>query len=436
MVVDWRMPGMDGLELVKKLKLNEDVDVPSVLMVTAFGVDTVREAAKNKLVDAYLLKPINPSTLFDSLNTILYLGEKRKLNKTREKEVLDNYRTWLNGVKVLLVEDNEINMELAIELLQDVGIEVDTAENGLIAVQKVQENSYDLVLMDIQMPELDGLSATRQIRSDKRFESLPILAMTAHAMKGEREKSINAGMNDHITKPIDPHVLYSSVIRFVKGEIIEQTSSETNGDVTNQIGFSIEGLDTNEGVARVAGKIATYEKLLGSFVTNYFDFPSKCKSLLNENNFTELAHLLHSVAGVSGNIGANTLYIKIREASVKCKEVNEIDATAMAQLSRDLEVIYSEFDLLIANVKKHLDGYSTTNAVKKEISPSHWTECMNQIVLLAKDNDVDSAALCDELLVNYQLDEHIVPHLIKVKEALNNFDFDIAIEIINKEIQK
>jgi CheY-like chemotaxis protein len=290
--------------------------------------------------------------------------------------------------------------------------------------------------MDIQMPELDGLSATRQIRSDKRFESLPILAMTAHAMKGEREKSINAGMNDHITKPIDPHVLYSSVIRFVKGEIIEQTSSETNGDVTNQIGFSIEGLDTNEGVARVAGKIATYEKLLGSFVTNYFDFPSKCKSLLNENNFTELAHLLHSVAGVSGNIGANTLYIKIREASVKCKEVNEIDATAMAQLSRDLEVIYSEFDLLIANVKKHLDGYSTTNAVKKEISPSHWTECMNQIVLLAKDNDVDSAALCDELLVNYQLDEHIVPHLIKVKEALNNFDFDIAIEIINKEIQK
>ncbi len=169
MVVDWRMPGMDGLELVKNLRSREGEDVPSVLMVTAFGVETVREAAKNKTVDGYLLKPINPSTLFDSLNTILYLGEKRKLNKTKEKEVIDNYRDHLKGVKVLLVEDNEINMELAIELLSDVGIEVDTASNGLIGVQKINENKYDLVLMDIQMPELDGLSATREIRRQEKF---------------------------------------------------------------------------------------------------------------------------------------------------------------------------------------------------------------------------------------------------------------------------
>lgn len=188
LVVDWRMPGMDGLQLVAELRKKEGQVVPSVLMVTAFGVDTVRQAAKEKLIDGFLLKPINPSILYDTINSILHLGEKRVLDKSKDINVIENYRAALKDSKVLLVEDNDINLELAIELLRDVGIEPDFARNGREGWDKVKENTYDCVLMDIQMPEMDGLTATRKIREEERFDKLPILAMTAHAMKGEREK--------------------------------------------------------------------------------------------------------------------------------------------------------------------------------------------------------------------------------------------------------
>ncbi len=432
MVVDWRMPGMDGLELVKNLRSREGEDVPSVLMVTAFGVETVREAAKNKTVDGYLLKPINPSTLFDSLNTILYLGEKRKLNKTKEKEVIDNYRDHLKGVKVLLVEDNEINMELAIELLSDVGIEVDTASNGLIGVQKINENKYDLVLMDIQMPELDGLSATREIRRQEKFASLPILAMTAHAMKGEYEKSIAAGMNDHITKPIDPHVLYTSIIKFTKGVNFERTKTEDAQSSSVESPFIINGLDVNQGIARVAGKISSYEKLLANFVSSYADFSVKCESLVKEKNSHELSAYLHTVAGVSGNIGANAIYTKIREASVISKECAEKNSALNDEFVKELIAIGSEFDLLIKEINAHTNVSSETLTDKEEISPEKWREIVDQIVLLAEENDVDSAALCEELITKYTLDKETKDSLIKAKDSLNNFDFDDAIEIINQ----
>jgi len=435
MVVDWRMPGMDGLELVKNLRSREGEDVPSVLMVTAFGVETVREAAKNKTVDGYLLKPINPSTLFDSLNTILYLGEKRKLNKTKEKEVIDNYRDHLKGVKVLLVEDNEINMELAIELLSDVGIEVDTASNGLIGVQKINENKYDLVLMDIQMPELDGLSATREIRRQEKFASLPILAMTAHAMKGEYEKSIAAGMNDHITKPIDPHVLYTSIIKFTKGVNFERTKTEDAQSSSVESPFIINGLDVNQGIARVAGKISSYEKLLANFVSSYADFSVKCESLVKEKNSHELSAYLHTVAGVSGNIGANAIYTKIREASVISKECAEKNSALNDEFVKELIAIGSEFDLLIKEISAHTNVSSETLTDKEEISPEKWREIVDQIVLLAEENDVDSAALCEELITKYTLDKETKDSLIKAKDSLNNFDFDDAIEII-KQINK
>ena len=435
MVVDWRMPGMDGLELVKNLRSREGEDVPSVLMVTAFGVETVREAAKNKTVDGYLLKPINPSTLFDSLNTILYLGEKRKLNKTKEKEVIDNYRDHLKGVKVLLVEDNEINMELAIELLSDVGIEVDTASNGLIGVQKINENKYDLVLMDIQMPELDGLSATREIRRQEKFASLPILAMTAHAMKGEYEKSIAAGMNDHITKPIDPHVLYTSIIKFTKGVNFERTKTEDAQSSSVESPFIINGLDVNQGIARVAGKISSYEKLLTNFVSSYADFSVKCESLVKEKNSHELSAYLHTVAGVSGNIGANAIYTKIREASVISKECAEKNSALNDEFVKELIAIGSEFDLLIKEINAHTNVSSETLTDKEEISPEKWREIVDQIVLLAEENDVDSAALCEELITKYTLDKETKDSLIKAKDSLNNFDFDDAIEII-KQINK
>ncbi|MEY3835194.1 MAG: hypothetical protein RI989_622, partial [Bacteroidota bacterium] len=283
MVVDWRMPGMDGLQLVAELRKKEGHSVPSVLMVTAFGVDTVRQAAKEKLIDGYLLKPINPSILYDTINSILHLGEKRVLDKSKDVDVIENYRAALKDSKVLLVEDNDINLELAIELLRDVGIEPDFARNGLEGWEKVKENTYDCVLMDIQMPEMDGLTATRKIREDERHRSLPILAMTAHAMKGEREKSLSAGMNDHITKPIDPHILYNALIKYIKGEDSAKSAAsfaEQNTTADGDAPFHIEGVDVVNGLKRVAGKQDLYFKLLKTFVDNYSGATSKAQKMV------------------------------------------------------------------------------------------------------------------------------------------------------------
>jgi CheY-like chemotaxis protein len=326
-------------------------------------------------------------------------------------------------------------MELAIELLSDVGIEVDTASNGLIGVQKINENKYDLVLMDIQMPELDGLSATREIRRQEKFASLPILAMTAHAMKGEYEKSIAAGMNDHITKPIDPHVLYTSIIKFTKGVNFERTKTEDAQSSSVESPFIINGLDVNQGIARVAGKISSYEKLLTNFVSSYSDFSVKCDALVKEKNSHELSAYLHTVAGVSGNIGANAIYTKIREASVISKECAEKNSALNDEFVKELIAIGSEFDLLIKEINAHTNVSSETLTDKEEISPEKWREIVDQIVLLAEENDVDSAALCEELITKYTLDKETKDSLIKAKDSLNNFDFDDAIEII-KQINK
>ena len=214
MVVDWRMPGMDGLQLVNNIKALKGNHTPSVVMVTAFGVDMVREVAGQKLIDAYMLKPVNQSSLFETISHILYKDTVVSTSKEELALSVESFRNVLSGTKVLVVEDNEINMELSLDLLADVGITADFATNGLEAIDKVSRHAYELVLMDIQMPYMDGLTATREIRKKPECERLPILAMTAHAMKGEREKSLEAGMNDHITKPIDPMLLYAAICKF------------------------------------------------------------------------------------------------------------------------------------------------------------------------------------------------------------------------------
>jgi CheY-like chemotaxis protein len=307
LVVDWQMPGMDGLELVNELKKQHEGEMPAVLMVTAYGLDTVRKAARDNEVDGLIIKPVNPSALFDSVNKILQLGHKKvaahKLNKQNDT----NHKSVLQGKRILLVEDNEINMELAMELLKDVGVLYDCAWNGEEAIEKLKESNFDLVLMDIQMPLMDGLTASRKIREELNIKDLPVLAMTAHAMKGEREKSLAAGMNDHITKPIDPEFLYITLRKFLAPESINnqlQTNIPDKAILDPGVNsIKIDGINTNTGIRRAAGKEEVYLKLLKTFVENYGNFKAKADQLLAQNRLDETGMLLHTLAGVSGNIG-------------------------------------------------------------------------------------------------------------------------------------
>jgi len=215
--VDWQMPKLDGLETCKRLLALTDMP-PHLVMVTAYGREEVLKKAEETGIENVLVKPVTSSTLFDTALSVLSADSEISGDFVTAAS-LDTART--RGVRVVLVEDNEINQEVAIGQLEDAEIAVDLAENGEIAVRMVRNKDYDLVLMDMQMPVMDGVEATRVIRADPRFNSLPIIAMTANAMAADRDRCLEAGMNDHIAKPIDPEQLFRVLLRWTEDRGIE-----------------------------------------------------------------------------------------------------------------------------------------------------------------------------------------------------------------------
>lgn len=217
--VDWQMPKLDGIETSRRI-----IDLPSpphLVMVTAYGREEVLRRAEESGIESVLVKPVTSSTLFETTLAVLQTSDSSP-DIAPSTALLDVNLT--RGARVLLVEDNEINQEVALGQLEDAEVEVDVAENGEMAVRMVQSNPYDLVLMDMQMPVMDGIEATRVIRSDPRFKNLPIIAMTANAMAADRDKCLDAGMNDHIPKPIDPQELFRVLSQWTHGRKADATS--------------------------------------------------------------------------------------------------------------------------------------------------------------------------------------------------------------------
>jgi two-component system sensor histidine kinase/response regulator len=211
--VDWQMPKLDGIETCKRLQAIPGLDVaPHLVMVTAYGREEVLRQAEDSGIENVLVKPVTSSTLFDTTLSILH----SEAGLPGEAPIVPSLDVGsARGARVLLVEDNEINQEVAIGQLEDAEFIVDLAENGEIALRMVEEGDYDVVLMDMQMPVMDGVEATRAIRADQRFRNLPIIAMTANAMDADRDRCLEAGMNDHIAKPIDPEQLFQVLLRWI-----------------------------------------------------------------------------------------------------------------------------------------------------------------------------------------------------------------------------
>ena len=290
--MDWRMPGMDGLQASRYIKSDETLKhQPAIVLVTAFGREDVREEAERLQLDGFLLKPVTRSMIVDTLVNVF--AEDRG---TADNAADGEQDTRLRGARLLLVEDNEINQQIAIELLGNAGATVTVANNGREAFETVSKSaegtSFHVVLMDLQMPEMDGYQATTKIRADSRFANLPIVAMTAHATIDERQRCLAAGMNDHISKPIDPVGLLETVGRYYRatdtGPVV---SSETT-------------LDTKAGLSRVAGNEALYQKLLRQFAEQQATAGEQIRDALQRNETTLAERLAHTLKGVAGNIGA------------------------------------------------------------------------------------------------------------------------------------
>ena len=215
-LIDWKMPDMDGVETSNRIhQIVSPAKLPVIIMATAYNRDDVLDQARQSGIRNVMTKPLSPSTMLNVLVDLFGRGlpeKNSKLKKAHEMAMVKEF----TGAHILLVEDNEVNQLVASRILKNAGLVVEIANNGREAVDMVRATSYDLVLMDIQMPEMDGITATRKIREIPGVQDLPIVAMTAHAMSGDREQSLRAGMNDHINKPINLQELFSVLAKWLK----------------------------------------------------------------------------------------------------------------------------------------------------------------------------------------------------------------------------
>ncbi|MBU1247665.1 MAG: response regulator, partial [Proteobacteria bacterium] len=336
-LLDRMLPEMDGFEVAQKIRchalIGKKAIPPKIILITMYDREGTTPALDDDTggIDGYLLKPISSSGLFTAIT-----------------EVFDHYHTLipdstegargskspdlkgLAGARILLVEDNEINQMFAVALLNIFEFQVDVAANGRIAVQQLKENIsdshsiYDAVLMDIEMPVMDGYTATRIIREDPLFKSLPIIAMTAHALKGIEGKCLEAGMNDYISKPIDEQLLCETLAKHIQPhsrEVVSQPSPEQTitPDAWEEIPKDIPEINLRQALDRLGGSTGLLRNILRSFLEQFSDVEEKLNQLLTQGDMDQAERLIHAIIGTSGTIGAETLFTAARDLELQLR---------------------------------------------------------------------------------------------------------------------
>jgi two-component system, sensor histidine kinase and response regulator len=326
-VMDWRLPGMNGIEASRRIRQNVLLQpTPIIIMISAFDRHDIAPEASEVTFDKFLLKPVKEESFLDVVWSLL---DARKSAPTASPPH-SSPPPQLDGRRVLLVEDNDLNRDLATELLTDLGLTVTAATNGQAAVDSLLSQNVDLVLMDIQMPVMDGLTATTKIRADSRFAQLPIIAMTAHAMTGDYERSIAAGMNDHITKPIDPKLLTSTLLRWMPNRPAGRLPQEnTPWVVPDHLGpFHLAAA-----LKRTNNKPHLLRKLLLGFRQQYSGAVAELNALVTRENWAEAQRYVHSLKSIAATLEDSPL---ADSAAVMEKALVEGKTTGLTPLIEDL----------------------------------------------------------------------------------------------------
>lgn len=342
---DWKMPRLDGLAVVSAMQASELNAPPKFVLVTAFGREDVRQFAAGGQIDGVVIKPINQSGLMDVL--VPLFTQKPEVLSAPVPKTGDQPR-W-PGCRVLLAEDNEINQQIAIELLQSEGFVIDVANTGREALDRLLAQPvghYQAVLMDVQMPEMDGHEATIKIRQLTQFDALPILAMTAHAMLDERERCLREGMQDCITKPVDPEKLFNTLGHWLRpgamgGSTVTFQQAEAIADTPPVPEMVLEGFDTEGALARMGGRMAFYERMLGKLPKALGDNVAQLRAALLDGDRATAERMAHTALGVAGNVGAvvlaelaGTLERHLREGTETPEMIDAYDVCMQITLSR------------------------------------------------------------------------------------------------------
>ena len=426
-LMDWHMPGMDGLETSRIIKRNDRLQhIPKIVMVTAFGREDIRTKAEEIGIDSYLLKPVNSSLLYDTLVDLFGvagLEEHRSRSKKDDVHVHD-----ATGIRILLVEDNEMNQQVATELLQSAGATVTVANHGGEAVKILTESNqvppFDVVFMDLQMPEMDGFTATKLLRRDPRFQKLPIIAMTAHALVEERQRCLDAGMNDHVSKPIDPDNLFSTLMRWVRPQPKSAPESQARAKKTGDEVLlpEITGINLVDGLKRVAGNRRLYRDLLGQFADKQGDAAAQISAALKGGDQKLAERIAHTVKGVAGNIGITGVQTAAQRLEKAIREGHD-----------SVPALLDEFATTLGNQVHAIEHAMRASApaapAEAQSSPFKLEAASGaiarlRVLLEASDGDTEEAfrSLQDAVsgaVAKTQLDA--------LKASINDFDFEAAL---------
>ena len=396
---------MDGLETTRRIKQDHLLHKqPAIVLVTAFGREEAREEAEKLGIEGFLVKPVTMSTLVD---TLVMLFAPPSLEAT-QAAATDPHAGRLKGARILLAEDNEINQQIAVELLESVGAHLTVANNGQEAVARLLQSpaGFDLVLMDLQMPVMGGYEAAQKVRADARFARLPVIAMTAHATIEEKQKCLAAGMNDHISKPIDPAALFDTVGRFYKqpdaatpatgvrpspgAAMLKSSSASVKVDLSSTAAPGdgrtpdsipdIAGLDTKDGLTRLAGNRKLYLKLLRQFIEQQGPAVAQITAALAAGDAVLAERLAHTLKGVAGNIGAKSVQSAAGSLEKLIGKQANSDEMMFAK-----QALASELNPLVAALQTRLGSDESQTSVPASLpaaDPAQSREAAAQLIKL------------------------------------------------------
>jgi CheY-like chemotaxis protein len=425
--------------------------IPAIILVTAYGREEIMHQAEEVGLEGFLLKPVNPSMLFDTIMQAFgeTVPETSGIAQRREQETeaLEHIR----GANVLLVEDNEINQQVAREILEGAGLNVALAADGQEAVNAVKESNYDAVLMDVQMPVMDGYTATKEIRKwevgmgNEGNDPIPIIAMTAHAMAGDEDKSLQAGMNGHVTKPIDPDQLFATLQKWIQPSenraptqkpvvSVEPSGEDKVVSTEEELPESLPGFDLADGLKRLQGNKKLYRKLLLDFATGYYKAGIEIREALDAEDFDRAHSLVHNLKGLAGNLSATDL----QAAAVNMEKlVKGVEKTTPPV--KELKLKFSELETILNQALESVQslGVSAEENICKlsdEELADIPTELSQDIAKRIRDaaemGDVMTlTAIAEELRANSDTCEPLSKRIVQLAE---DFEFDGILKLADE----
>ncbi len=439
MLMDWKMPGMDGIATVQRLRATSLAHTPAVIMVTAYGrEDALLNAAEQGVeLSSVLTKPVTSSSLLEAIG--LTLG-KGTLIETRASERCHHYKeamAHLLGARLLLVEDNEMNQELACELLSNAGVEVVVAGDGQQAVDILaRDDRFDGVLMDCQMPVMDGYEATQLLRANPAFSGMPIIAMTANVMMSDKQRALNAGMQDHIAKPLNVGDMFATLARWIHPQEsgVQRTPAKAMTVEANMLPpinsiDSIEGIDVRAGLATTMNNLPLYRRLLSKFRTGQGNFSQLFEAACRDADVSAPARLAHTLKGTAGNIGAREVQAAAAELETACM-ANASSTLINELLTKVLQKLQPVIAALTA-----LEGVDTKNvAAMTHIDAPLLQAQTERLKQLLADSD---AEVSDLWQAHAELFKAAYPrHWHRIEKELENFDFEVALTVVEAAEQE